>query len=297
MINLMTIFLLILFICILIVINQLRKPAIINVNKELRSGYTHISHRGASGEAPENTTEAFKIAVEKYRTEVLEMDVHSSKDGVIVVIHDRTLERTTNGKGKVKEHTYEELKRLDAGYWFKKNENDIYLYRGKFITIPSLKEVIENFPGLKFNIEVKQRKPSIEQTVINIIREMGLTNKVILGSSNVLVSRKLKKLAPEIASFCNRWDVILFYILNKLGLSFFYRPKHQAIQTTAHTIFINNVQPSMINTAHKKGMLFHVWTINDESDMEKYLNMGVDGVMTDYPDKLTNVLKKLNKLK
>lgn len=297
MINMMTIFLLILFICILIIINQLRKPAIVTVDEELKKGYTHISHRGASGESPENTMEAFKIAVEKHQTEVLEMDVHSSKDGVIVVIHDSTLERTTNGRGKVKEYTYEELKKLDAGYWFKKNENNIYPYRNKSITIPSLIEVINTFPGLKFNIEVKQKNPSIEHTVINIIRELGVTNKVILGSSNISVSRKLKKLAPDIASFCNRWDVILFYVLNKLNLSFLYRPKHQAIQTTANTILINNVQPSMINTAHKKGMLFHVWTINNERDMEKYLNMGVNGVITDYPDKLTNVLKKLNKLK
>lgn len=279
----------------IISIIQLRKPGTIPVNLELKEKYTHISHRGASGEAPENTLLAFRIAVEKYNTDVLEMDVHSTNDKVIVVIHDRTLHRTTNGKGNIKDYTYEELEKFDAGYWYKTEGKNEFPYRGKGIKIPTLKEVFEIFPNLKFNIEVKQKNPPIEEDVINLIREAGFKDKVILGSSKISVSKKLKKLAPEIASFCNKWNVIIFYILNKTSLGFLYRPKHQALQPTAKIKPVNIVQPSIVNAVHKKGMLFHVWTINDEKDMEKFVNMGVDGIMTDYPERLNNVLKRLNK--
>ncbi len=279
----------------LISIIQLRKPGTIPVNLELKEKYTHISHRGASGEAPENTLLAFRIAVEKYNTDVLEMDVHSTNDKVIVVIHDRTLHRTTNGKGNVKDYTYEELEKFDAGYWYKIEGKNEFPYRGKGVKIPTLKEVFESFPNLKFNIEVKQKNPPIEEDIINLIREAGFTDKVILGSSKVSISKKLKKLAPEIASFCNKWNVIIFYILNKTGLGFLYRPKHQSLQPTSKIKPVNILQPSIVNSAHKKGMMFHVWTINNEKDMEKFLNMGADGIMTDYPERLNNVLKRLNK--
>ena len=125
-------FFLILFL-ILISIIQLKKSGTISVNLELKEKYTHISHRGASGEAPENKLLAFRIAVEKYNTDVLEMDVHSTKDNVIVVIHDSTLQRTTNGKGNIRDYTYEELEKFDAGYWYKTEGKEEYPYREKGI--------------------------------------------------------------------------------------------------------------------------------------------------------------------
>ena len=278
----------------IIIFNQLKKPNKTSLPDELKKSYKHISHRGASMEAPENTMPAFKLAVEKYNTDVLEIDVHSTKDNVIVVIHDALLDRTTNRKGYVRNYIYDELKNFDAGYWFKIKDKDKYTYREKGVTIPSLKELFEEFPDLKFNIDVKQNNPSIEQKVIDLIREMGMTKKVILGSTKLSISRNLKKLAPDISSFCNRGSVILFYLLHRLGLIFLYRPVHQALQTTTNPKFLKIVRPSMIEVVRKKGMLLHVWTINDKEEMEKYLKMGVDGIMTDCPDKLTEVIKRLD---
>jgi len=272
----------------------LKNPKTTSINFELKERYKHISHRGASGEHPENTMLAFSMAVAKYDTDVLEMDVHSTKDGEIVVIHDKTLERTTNGKGRIREHTYEEIKKLDAGYWFKGREKNDYPYRSRGLKIPRLIDVFETFPDLRFNIEVKQKNPPIEEKVINIIREKELTNRVILGSALVSVSKKLKKAAPDIASFCHKWDVILFYILHKLHLGYFYRPIHQALQPSANTKVFVVAQPSMIKAVHKKGMLFHAWVINDEKRMEELIEMGVDAIMTDYPGRLNTVLEKLN---
>ena len=289
----MTYLLILLFItAVLLILNQLRKPKFIYIKDNLKINYTFIAHRGASGEAPENTITSFRIAVEDYGAEVLEMDVHATKDNEIVVIHDDTIDRTVNGRGKVKDYTYEELKKFDAGYRFKNTENENYTCRGKGITIPTLKEVFEQFPNLKYNIEIKQKIPHIEKEVISLIREMNMTDKVIIGSSKVSVSKKIKKLAPDIVSFCNSGNVVLFYFMHILGLGFLYRPRYEAIQTTPYTKVFHIVQSSMIRAAHKKGMLFHVWTINDEKDMEKYIKLGVDGIMTDYPGKLRSVLKK-----
>ncbi len=280
---------------IIIIKNYLKKPKTITVNPGLKEKYTHMSHRGNSSEIPENTILAFSMAVAKYDTDVLEMDVHSTKDGEIVVIHDKTLDRTTDGKGRIREHTYDEIKKLDAGYRFKSKDKEGYPFRGKGIKVPRLKDVFETFPDLKFNIEVKQKNPPIENKVTDLIREKDLTNKVIIGSALVSVSKKLKEAAPDIASFCHKWDVILFYVLHKLHMGFLYRPEHQAIQPTANAKFFKITCPSMIQSAHKKGMLFHAWVVNDEKQMEELLKTGVDGIMTDYPERLDKVLKKLNK--
>ena len=118
--------------------NYLKKPKTTTINPVLREKYTLISHRGNSGEIPENTMLAFSIAVAKYNTDVLEMDVHSTKDGVIVVIHDKMLDRTTDGKDRIREHTYDEIKKLDAGYRFKSKDKKDYPFRGKGIRIPRL---------------------------------------------------------------------------------------------------------------------------------------------------------------
>ncbi len=276
---------------VLLIINQLRKPKSVYIKDELKKNYTFIAHRGASAEAPENTLTSFRIAVEDYGAEVLEMDVHATNDNEIVVIHDDTINRTTNGTGKVKDYTYEELKKIDAGYRFRKTGDENFIYRGKGITIPTLKEVFEQFPNLKYNIEIKQKTPHIEKEVISLIREMNMTDKVIIGSSQVSVSKRIKKLAPDIVSFCNGGNVVLFYFMHVLGIGFLYRPRYEAIQATPYTKVFHIVKSSMIKAAHQKGMLFHVWTINDEKDMEKFINLGVDGIMTDYPEKLRSVLK------
>jgi len=123
-----------------------------------------FAHRGASGAVPENTIEAFETALRE-GAEILELDVHGTRDGHVVVIHDATLERTTDGSGPVREHTLEEILRLDAGYRFESEPGE-YPFRGKGLRIPTLADVLERFPDTPLNIEVKQLDPPIEDAVI-----------------------------------------------------------------------------------------------------------------------------------
>jgi len=259
----------------------------------LESPYQHISHRGASGEAPENTLTAFEIAVETHHTDVLEMDVHATKDGEIVVIHDKTVDRTTNGCGAIKNFTLRELKKLDAGYRFCLNDINDFPFRGHGISIPTLNEVFDRFPNMKFNIDIKQFSPSIEERVVSVIREHNREQDILLGSSDYRVAQKLLKIAPNIASFFSRRDVLIFYIYYKTRLLRMYTPRHAAIQTVDRTKYFELITPDFVNAVHNKGLKLHVWTINDENEMGKLLNIGIDGIMTDYPDRLNNVLKKM----
>src|SRR5215208_4358914 len=129
----------------------------------------NLAHRGASALAPENTFEAFRLAVED-GAGGLELDVHMTRDGHIVVIHDATVDRTTNGSGAVSEMTLDELRRLDAGYNFSPDGGPTRPYRGRGIRVPTFGEVLEEFPRVAVNIEIKLGSPGIEESVLRVLR-------------------------------------------------------------------------------------------------------------------------------
>src|SRR6185295_13498419 len=139
-----------------------------------------FGHRGAAGLAPENTLPSFALGL-ALGADVLELDVHASSDGVIVVMHDPNLERTTNGSGPVREQTWSALQRLDAGYHFSRDGRD-FPYRGQGIRIPSLEELLLAFPDAACNIEVKQAEPSIAAAVVELIRRLRAQARVVLAA-------------------------------------------------------------------------------------------------------------------
>src|SRR5262245_53518696 len=128
----------------------------------------HISHRGGALLAPENTLFAFRMALERYRTDVLELDVHLTRDGELVVFHDATLERCTNGSGPLSALSFAELRRLDAGYGFTR-DGRTFPFRGQGIQIPSLREVLRTFPTARLNVEVKPDVPGIEDAFSRLL--------------------------------------------------------------------------------------------------------------------------------
>src|ERR671911_2347933 len=130
----------------------------------------NLAHRGASTLAPENTIEAFRLAVEA-GAGGLELDVHMTRDGHIVVIHDATVDRTTSGTGAVSEMTLDELRRLDAGHNFSPDGGPARPYRGRDVRVPTLEEVLEEFPAVAVNIEIKAGTPGIEETLFRVLRE------------------------------------------------------------------------------------------------------------------------------
>lgn len=253
-----------------------------------------FAHRGGAKLWPENTLFAFRHAWE-LGVDVLELDVHGTKDGAVVVIHDETVDRTTNGQGAVRDLTLAEIQALDAGYWFTTDGGKTYPYRGQGIRIPTLEEVFDAFPDARFNIEIKSNDPPIVATVADLIERKGLQDRVIVGSFKQDISDEIRLRMPHVATFASEGEVRSFWIWQNLRLARAWRTVPDTLQVPpSYTIKgyrVSVVTPRFVRAAHNLGIRVDVWTIDDPAEMARLLEMGVDGIMSDRPDILVNVLK------
>src|SRR5919106_928169 len=144
----------------------------------------HIAHRGGAKVAPENTLAAFTLAVERYRTDMLELDVHRTRDGVWVVSHDETVDRCTDGAGDIASLTLEEIKRLDAGYRFTPDGGRTFPFRGKGVQVPTLREVLEHFESVRLNVDVKRATEGTESSLADELRTAGALQRVCCGTED-----------------------------------------------------------------------------------------------------------------
>ncbi|MGI8495910.1 MAG: glycerophosphodiester phosphodiesterase [Pyrinomonadaceae bacterium] len=259
--------------------------------KQQNSNFLVFAHRGGGGLYPENTLEAFEDSA-KLGVDVLELDIHATSDGKLVVLHDSAVDRTTNGRGRVSEMTLENLKKLDAGFQFSPDGGKTFPYRGRGITVPTLEEIFNAFPKIRFNIEPKQQTPSITQPLCSILRERKMTDRVIVGSFRQEVIDKFRAECPEVATSASPKEAVQFLAMYKTGLSDAYAPPMQALQIPENLGYLNVVSKHFVETAHRLNLKVHVWTINDPTDMQRLIEAGVDGIMTDYPDRLLNLLNR-----
>ncbi len=250
-----------------------------------------FAHRGSGGSAPENTLVSFEMAG-KAGADILEMDVHATLDGHIVVMHDEMLERTTDGAGPVSSITLAELKRLDAGYRFSPDAGKTYPYRGKGIRVPSLQEVAERFPRMPFNIEIKQSKPRIERMVFDLLKKMGHAEITLLAAEKDSLIERIRSLDGGLpTNFCGSEVLEFLQHLNQNNWEG-YIPPGSALQNPEMYYDVPVLTPASLEAAHRLGIEVHVWTVNEEVDMRRLLDMGVDGIMTDYPERLTRVVSE-----
>jgi glycerophosphoryl diester phosphodiesterase len=240
-----------------------------------------FGHRGAAGLAPENTRPSFALGL-ALGADILELDVHASRDGVIVVAHDATLERTTNGTGPLREQSWSRLERLDAGYHFSRDGRD-FPYRGQGVRLPTLEEVLLAFPHAACNIEIKQAEPPITEDVVRLIRRVHAERRVVLAAEQDAIMAEIRRHAGEIASSFSAGDVAAF--MSRLTDSSFddYRPPGCALQIPPRVGPIELVTAESVAAAHRCGLEVHVWTINQRDEMESLLRLGVDGIMSDLP--------------
>ncbi len=250
-----------------------------------------FAHRGGGGLYPENTLGAFEYSA-KMGADVLELDVHSTADGALVVMHDGSVDRTTDGKGKISEMTLAEAKKLDAGYLFTKDNGATFPFRGQKTTIPTLQEVFDALPTMTFNIEPKQTTPSITKPLCEMIRARKMTEKVIVGSFRQTALDEFRATCPEVATSATPSEVSEFLAMYKTGIAASYAPPFQALQVPVNAGFVNVVSQGFIEAAHRQNLQVHVWTINETAEMQKLIEMNVDGIMTDYPDRLLNLLNR-----
>ncbi|MDZ7290776.1 MAG: glycerophosphodiester phosphodiesterase family protein [candidate division KSB1 bacterium] len=229
--------------------------------------FFRCAHRGASGYAPENTLAAFRLAMEM-GAEMCELDVQQTADDRLVVMHDNTLDRTTNGKGNVWEMTLAELQKYDAGSWFDPR------FAGE--TLPSLEQVVELVRGeMKLNIEVKMHghERNVAQLVVETLRHEKFVDECVVTSFDRSVADEIKSLAPELkAGYIFGWKEFSSEVFSgKVEL------------LSAH---YSLVDASFVERARIAGKSVHVWTVNEQALMRRLMELGVDGIITNYPDRL-----------
>lgn len=242
-----------------------------------------LAHRGGADLAPENTMAAFQNAVD-LGVDILELDVHTTADGTVVVIHDESVDRTTDGTGAVHDSTLADLRQLDAGYEFSPDNGQTFPFRGQGIGIPTLEEVFAAFPDMRINVEIKQSDPPIEAAVLEVIERAGAQQRVLVGSEYDDVMARFRSLAPDIATSAATNEVRNFYLAQLLRVSAIYRPLADAFQVPEYSGSTHVVTPSFVDAAHHHGVKVHVWTVNDAETMQRLLDIGVDGIITDRPD-------------
>ncbi|ENK1242898.1 glycerophosphodiester phosphodiesterase [Clostridium sporogenes] len=238
-----------------------------------------LAHRGASAYAPENTMVAFKKAIDM-NADGIELDVHLSKDGHIVIIHDEKVDRTTNGKGEVKDFTLDELKKLDAGFWFSDE------YEGE--RIPTLEELLKliNNTNIYLNIEIKagyRIYPNIEEKVIDMIEKYKILDRVIISSFDHYSLVRVKEINLNI----------------KTGMLYeaaLYEPWDYARSIKVEALHPNYITltKEFIDKANINNLEINPYTVNDENDMERLIKSKVTSVITNYPDKAHQIISKLN---
>jgi len=249
----------------------------------------NLAHRGGAALAPENTMLAFQNAL-ALGADGLELDVHASQDGELVVIHDDTVDRTTDGSGQVAEMTLAQLQALDAGYRYSWDGGNSFPYRGQGIKIPTLREVLTAFPDTRISIEIKQVTPPIEATLANLIRETGAQSRVLVTATDDGVIKRFRRLAPDVATAAATGEVRSFYLWQRIGLSAFYRPVANAFAVPERSGDTQVVTSGFVESAHARGMKVYVWTVNVPDRMHQLLRLKVDGIITDRPDLLRQVM-------
>lgn len=250
-----------------------------------------IAHQGGERLWPSNTMYAFEHAAD-LRVDILEMDIHLTVDGEIVVIHDDTVDRTTDGTGAVKEMTLEDIKALDAGYYWTVDGGQTYPYRGQGITIAALREVFTAFHDIRMNIEIKQKEPSMVQDFCDLLQEFNMKQKVLVASFHEEAMSEFRETCPGVATSTYTDEVVTFFVFKTLFLAPAYSPPAEAVQVPEYRSGLHVLTPRFVRAAQRRNMEVHAWTINTAEDMELMMDLGVDGIITDYPDMLLDMLNR-----
>lgn len=272
----------------------------------------NYSHRGGALEYPENTLYSYKKSVD-IGADVLEMDVYETADGQLVVIHDDTVDRTTESSGSVSSYSVAELKAMDAAYWFVNERGAVtdaeasdYSFRGvatgerlpprgyvaNDFTVPTLEEILQAFPDILINIELKpdpDSTGSYETKVADLLKAYGRNDDVIVASFIDVPAALFKAQAPCVSTSVPTGQAAAYVLSGQGPLPMLPVIGHHAFQVPT-SLGIEVVTQDFVDDAHAQNVAVHVWTINSCAEMVRLLNLGVDAVMTDRPGLLEKVL-------
>ncbi|RLB54459.1 MAG: hypothetical protein DRI34_12020 [Deltaproteobacteria bacterium] len=238
--------------------------------------FLNIAHRGGALLAPEETMVAYENAVAA-GADVLEMDLHETADGVIVCMHDEKIDRTTDGEGFIRNFTYEELSRFDAGYNFSPPD---FPCRGRGLIVPRFVDILDAFTDMSFMAEIKQVDPPIIDDVLEVIRERGLYERIIIASLVDSVVERVKEKDPRVMTSWGTTEMLTFVTMSDEDEKTFL-PSSRFLQPPREVI-----SEETMERIRRFALKVHVWTVNEPADMRRFMGMGVDGIITDDPETL-----------
>ncbi len=266
------------------------------------------AHQGGAHEAPSSTLFAIEQAVTAGATGI-ELDVHATADGVLVVCHDRTVDRTTDGTGAIAGLTWDELATLDNAYWFVPGSDaatgldpSAYPYRGRAPADPSfgvarldaVLDLLDDHPGVVLNLDVKSTAPAVapyEEALALLLAHRGYEERVIVASFIDAATDAFRRAAPGVATSAGTQGVAEFWQAVQRGDPPAAVP-YAALQVPARSGELTVVDRDFVDAAHAAGVAVHVWTVNDPDDMAALVELGVDGIITDLPTTLVGVLQR-----
>jgi glycerophosphoryl diester phosphodiesterase len=262
------------------------------------------AHQGGAWESPSSTLYAIDRALEAGATGI-ELDVHATADGELVVCHDATVDRTTASSGNIASFTLAELQQLDFSYWFipgadvtpDRPQGD-YPYRGRApkdrrFGIATLREVLERYPGVVLNLDIKQTAPVVtpyEEPLAHMLAEFGRVEDVIVASFLDPATDAFRTFAPDVPTSAGTVATAEFWRAVQGGQPIPVMAA-VALQVPERMGDLVVVDAAFVDAAHRSGKAVHVWTVNDVSAMERLVRLGVDGIISDLPTTLSNVLR------
>ena len=229
---------------------------------------------------------AFRSAVERWGADMLEMDVRATADGVVVVLHDATLDRTTDGSGSVGQHTWAEVRELDAGYHFVDPDGQP-TFRGVGVRVPAFEEVLTAFPRVRLNVEIKDASAD---GVVDIIRRHEAERRVLVAAEHEAARHRVRGYpGPWGASAAQlRRFAVALRVPASVGKH--WVPRADALQVPDVWRGRTVVTPTLLAEAHRRNLPVHVWTVDEPARMRQLVDWGIDGIQTDRPDLLLEVL-------
>ncbi|OGH56630.1 MAG: hypothetical protein A3G34_09205 [Candidatus Lindowbacteria bacterium RIFCSPLOWO2_12_FULL_62_27] len=265
-----------------------------NLADQLKPGvFLSTGHRGAASLAPENTMASIRKALD-LGVDLVELDVRATADGRIVALHDETVDRTTDGRGDISRMPYEAVLELDAGYRF---ASPAFPFRGRGVRIPLLEEIFEAFPAARFTVEIKSpTHPGFLETLAAMVLRQA-KDRVILASDPMRPLEQIRRRLPGVPTNLSRPEVRQFYCMEKIFLSRLFRSTGIVFQVPVYSGGDNRrglhvVTRRFVRAAHNTGRPVQVWTVNDPDEMRRLLALDVDGLVTDRPDLLNEVLRE-----
>ncbi len=249
-----------------------------------------IGHRGAAGVAPENTLESFRRGVADGAS-IVETDLHATRDGALVLLHDDDGARTTDGAGRIADLPLAEARRLDAGHRFEANGS--FPWRGRGLRIPTLEEAFEALPGVRFNIEIKEEAPGVAERTLETIARAGRTERTLLAAEKDAIMATIREAVARtgirVAIGACVGDVVRCIRAALDGSA--PPPGVMALQIPADFGGKPIVTPELMRFAHANDIQVHVWTINDPAQMQELLALGVDGIISDHPARVRDLVR------